>query len=187
MIFGPARSRPSCRVCLSGQPLPVVSSYRYLGVVLTPSLRWDAHVAHLVSRGHRLFAQCVSWARSEGLSVSFAHFLLATYVFPSAMYGTEFVGDCARSLAQLDLAQRRWGRHLLGWPAGTPCAAVLYELALLDSLRVATGRSLSLFGRLHTLSSGGRSPIPASVFVLSLDVSQELGPTGVFPFYIITR
>ena len=85
------------------------SSYHYLGVVLTPSLRWDAHVAHLVSRGHRLFAQCVSWARSEGLSVSFAHFLLATYVFPSAMYGKEFVGDCARSLAQLDLAQRRWG------------------------------------------------------------------------------
>ena len=39
-----------------------------------------------------------------------------------------------------------------------------------DSLRVATGRSLSLFGRLHTLSSGGRSPIPASVFVLSQHV-----------------
>ena len=41
----------------------------------------------------------------------------------------------------------------------TPCAAVLYELALPDSLRVAMGRSLS----------------------------QQLGPTGVFPFYIITR
>ena len=52
-------------------------------------------------------------------------------------------------------------------PQGTPWAAVLYELALPDSLRVATGRSLSLFVRLHTLSSGGRSPIPASVFVLS--------------------
>ena len=56
------------------RPLKAVvqsSSCRHLGVVLTPSLHWDAHVAHIVSRCHRLFAQCVSWARSEGFSVSF--------------------------------------------------------------------------------------------------------------------
>ena len=128
MIFGPGRSRPSCRVCLSGQPLPVVSSCRYLGVVLTFSLRWDAHSLTLF-----LVATASSRSASRGsvlkaLSVSFAHFLLATHVFPSTMCGTEFVGDCARSLAQLDLAQRRWGRHLLSWPAGTPCAAVLQFL-----------------------------------------------------------
>ena len=43
---------------------------------------------------------------SEGLSASFAHFLLAT----CELYGTESVGDCARSLAYLDLAEKRWGR-----------------------------------------------------------------------------
>ena len=63
MVFGPARSRPSsCSLFLSGQLLHVVSSYRYLGVVLTPSLRWDAHITHLISRGDRLFAQSTSWA-----------------------------------------------------------------------------------------------------------------------------
>ena len=68
------------------------------------------------------------------ISFCIAHFLLAT---SSAMYGREFVGDCTRSLAQLDLGQRCWGRHLLGWPAGTP------STALPDNLHVATGRSFS--------------------------------------------
>ena len=45
---------------------------------------------------------------------------------------------------QLDLAQRRWGRHLLGWASGTPCASVLYEFALPDSICLSTGRALSL-------------------------------------------
>ena len=49
MVFGPVRSRPSCSVFLSGQLLPVVSSHRYLGVVLTSSLRWDAHLAPISS------------------------------------------------------------------------------------------------------------------------------------------
>ena len=94
-------------------------------------------------------------------------FLLSTYVPPSATFGTEFVGDCNRTLAQLDPAQRRWGRHLLGWASGTPCASVLYELALPDSLRLSTGRALALFGRLHSLTAGARVPLPAAVFDLS--------------------
>ena len=76
MVFGPARSRPSCAVSLSGHLLEVVPSYRCLGVVLTPSLRWDAHVAHILARGLRLFAHSTSWARSEGLLASFSHFII---------------------------------------------------------------------------------------------------------------
>ena len=51
-------------------------------------------------------------------------------------------------------------------PQGLRAPQFCMSLPSQDSLRVATGRSLSLFGRLHTLSSGGRSPIPASVFAL---------------------
>ena len=179
MIFGPARSRPSCRVCLSGQPLPVVSSYRYLGVVLTPSLRWDAHVAHLVSRGHRLFAQCVSWARSEGLSVSFAHFLLATYVFPSAMYGTEFVGDCARSLAQLDLLKDVGDDIFSVGPQGPRapqfCMSLLCRTA--SALQRADPCPFSAVCTPFHQEDALPSQRQCSS---SLNISQELGPTGVF-------
>ena len=60
MVFGPARSSPFCAVSLSGRLLEVVPCYRYFGVVLTPSLRWDAHIAHILARGRRLFAQSSS-------------------------------------------------------------------------------------------------------------------------------
>ena len=121
MIFGPARPRPSCRVCLSGHPLPVVSSYRYLVVVLTPSLRWAAHVAHLVSRGHRLFAP------------QFCMSLLC------------------RTASALQRADP------------SPFSAVFTPSHQEDAL------------------SSQRQCSPC------LNVSQAPGPTGVFPFYVITR
>ena len=94
-----------------------------------------------------LAVTCFSRKVLRGPLPSFTHFLLTTYVLPSATFGAEFIGDGTRSLAQLDFAQRRWGRHLFGWASGTPSGSVLYELAFADSLRV---------------------PLPATVFTLSV-------------------
>ena len=162
MEFGPVRSKPSCAVSLSGHLLEVVPSCRYLGVVLTPSLRWDAHVAHILARGHRLFAQSSSWARSEGLTC----FLLALPTLHVMFFPVPLSERNSLAIALAlwrDLAQRRWGRHLLGWASGTPCASVLYELALPDSLRLSTGRAQALFDRLHSLTAGARVPLPTAV------------------------
>ena len=60
MIFGPLRRTPSCSVTSSNLELPVVRTYRYLGVILTPSLSWSAHTSHLTTRGLRFFAQSTS-------------------------------------------------------------------------------------------------------------------------------
>ena len=60
MVFGPVN------------PLPLVMEYPFLGVILTPTLSWTAHARHLVTRGNRLFAQCVAWCKTEGLSLRFA-------------------------------------------------------------------------------------------------------------------
>ena len=60
MIFGPRRNLSACNVTLGGIALPV-SEYKCLGVVLSPTLSWAAHVQHVVNRSNRLFAQCVSW------------------------------------------------------------------------------------------------------------------------------
>ena len=119
------RSSPSCSHLRSVPPRRP-SAYRYLGVVLTPTLSWCNHVDHLVGRGRRLFAQCVSWVRSEGLPVSFSLFLLSTYVIPSASFGIEFAGECPRSLARFDRALRQWGSSL-AWLAKwhTQCVGAL--------------------------------------------------------------
>ena len=79
IVFGPARSRPSCAVFLSGRLLAVVPSYRYLGVVLTPSLRPMSPTFSPVAIG--FLHKAPRWARSEGPPAS-SHFLLSTDVLP---------------------------------------------------------------------------------------------------------
>ena len=88
-------------------------------------------------------------------------------MLPSASFGIGFAGECPRSLARFDRALRQWGRHLLGWPSGTPNASVLCELGLHDGLRVSSGRALALYARLASFALGSRPPVPASVFILA--------------------
>ena len=152
----PPRHALTCEVYFQGD-LPIATS------------EWSSlpHFPGAIMRGRRLFAQCVSWVRSEGLPVSSSLFLLSTYVLPSASFGIEFAGECPRSLARFDRALRQWGRHLLGWPSGTPNASVLCELGLHDGLRVSSGRALALYARLASFALGSRPPVPASVFTLA--------------------
>ena len=88
--------------------LPVVRTYRYLGVILTPSQRWTDHVNHLTARGFGLFAQTTTWSRSEDLPVSFGSLLLSTCVLPSTTFGLEFAGESPSTLSVFDRSLRRW-------------------------------------------------------------------------------
>ena len=98
MIFGLGPAFPLCAVTLAGSSLPIVKEYTYLGVVLTSSvLAPSCATSHFT--WNRLFAQCVSWCRSDRPAIRL-----------------------------LDGAMRRWGRHLLGWRSGSPNAAVFLEL-----------------------------------------------------------
>ena len=158
MIFGPRRNLPACNVTLGGIALPVVSEYKYLGVVLSPTMSWAAHVQHVVNRGNRLFAQCVSWCRAERLPL---HMASSIFVLPSIAWGSEFLSASPTALKSLDRALRRWGWFLLGWPTGSPNVGVLVELGWPDAERISSCRLLSLFGRVTSMISG---PIPVAVF-----------------------
>ena len=160
MIFGPRRSLPACNVTLGGIA-PVVSEYKYLGVVLSPTLSWAAHVQHVVNRGNRLFAQCVSWCRAERLPLHMASSIFLVYVLPSIAWGSEFLAASPTALQSLDRALRKWGRFLLGWPSGSPNVGVLVELGWPDAERISSGRLLSLCGRVTSMING---PIPVAVF-----------------------
>ena len=63
---------------------------------------------------------------------------------------------------------RRWGRRLLGWPSGSPNAAVFLELGWPDALHLCTERLLSLFGRALSMPCGERCPLPALIFRTAL-------------------
>ena len=141
MVFGPPRGRPDCCVHLGGVPLPSVQQYRYLGIVLSPTLSWRPHVEFLCSRGDRLFHQASAWCLGEGLPLSFSSSVFVTYVLSSSSFGFEYIADDPLALQQFNLALRHWCRHLLGWPSASPVAAVHWELGISDALHLALGRA----------------------------------------------
>ena len=92
---------PICSVTLAGGPLPQVSECPYFGVTLTSSLSWVPDIRKLISRGKRLFAQCVSWCRTEHLPLALASNLFRTYVLPSVSCGAEFCSGSAPAVGRL--------------------------------------------------------------------------------------
>ena len=112
MVFGPLRGCLDCCVHLGGVPTALV----HLGVVRSPTLSWRPHVDFICSRGDRLFHQASAWCLGEGLPLSVSSSIFVTYVLCSSSFGLEIIGDDLFALQQLNLALRRWYRHLLGWP-----------------------------------------------------------------------
>ena len=106
----------------------MVLSYKYLGVLLTPTLSWTKHVQLLISRSNRLLAQCVAWCRAS---------IFRVYVLPNVSWGSEFFAHspaaqltlcwCA-NLDGLTLNTWRWDDSSPFWdaldvhsPVGPPC------------------------------------------------------------------
>ena len=188
MVLGPARSRPSCAVSLSSHLQEVIPSCRYLGVVLTPSLRRTC-------RPHSRPWPSTFCTKAPRVPDPKAYLLpsrtsYSTCVLPNATFGTEVVGDCTRTLAQ-----RRWGRHL-GWalalfgrlhsltanarvplPAAvfalsqnTPrtwahwCLSLLQHHAAGESIRFWCQAALLLSGHTPMVTSLCLSPVGSSIF-----------------------
>ena len=153
--LGPARLVPICAVTLAGVPLPQVSEFPNLGVTLTSSLTWVPHIRKLIARGNRLFAQCVSWCRSEHLPLVFASNLFHTYVLPSVLWGAEFCSGSVPAVRLLDGAIRRWSDVCWGGLAGLPSQQFTWNLAGL------TRRGSSQVGCCP--SSGASLPCPSEI------------------------
>ena len=106
-VFGPRRRVPDCHLHLGGASLPVVSSYKYPGVLLSPTLSWTKHVQLLISRGNRLLAQCVA-------PVQMASSIFRVCVLPSVSWWSEFFAHSPAGLHLLDGAISQMGSSRSG-------------------------------------------------------------------------
>ena len=63
VVFGRALAVP--QFFLADQQLPLVSSYRYLGVIFSSGSSWQPHADHLIARGNRRLGALLGWAGME--------------------------------------------------------------------------------------------------------------------------
>ena len=130
---------------LQGSAVPVVSEYRYLGVVFQSFRKWKLQTDSLLVRRTRKFHESVAWAENRHLNTGFRRSLFQAYVLPAMQHGAAFLDDA--SVRRLDKQLRQWGRRLLGWPAGAPGAAVLGELGWFPFTADVKKAQANLFGR----------------------------------------
>ena len=160
MVFGIRRGVPPYSAFLSGQELPLVSEYPYLGVILTPSLSWTAHAR-----------PCLPWqplVRSVRCLMQVRTSPAAVRVYPlhvlraaEHILGVEFLVHL-RPLCRR-LTQRYAGGAGSSWVGLQVLPSVNLELGWLDAAHISTSRLLSHFGRMHTMLAGDRCLLPALV------------------------
>ena len=138
MAFGPRRRLPDFDLHLGGVSLPVVSSYKYLGVLLTPTLSCTKHVQLLISRGNRLFAQCVAWCRAEHLPSPNGIINFPCLCSPQCLVGGQNFSHNHQQLCTSWMVQFADG--VVTFWAGLLARLVLVYFANLDGLTLNTWR-----------------------------------------------
>ena len=130
----------------------------------------------MVIRGNRLFAQCVTWCKTERLSLRFASILFTSCVLPNISWGSEFFISSPPALRVIDSALRCWGRFLLGWPSGSPVGAVLLELGWPDGSS-SLHRPVAAF----TIRTSTRHAFPWPLSLPALVFQESLMMPGSWP------
>ena len=113
---------------LGTQWLPRVSTYKYLGVIISAGGGWSHHIAHMSTKAVRKTYEIASWARTHDIALNLTLRLWAIYVYRAFIYGAALTNPSHSVLQPLDRAQRRCGRILLGFGRLAPSPVVLAEL-----------------------------------------------------------
>jgi hypothetical protein len=124
MVFNAKRGAPSPVLRWGGATLPVVSEYKYLGVVLTADCTWGKHMQHAARKATKAaFAVgCVLHNRRVGTAIR--RIVLLAVIRPIVEYASTVWDAHGAGLALLEQVQTRVLRRVLRAP-GTAADDVL--------------------------------------------------------------
>ena len=104
--------------------LPRVSSYRYLGSVLSCGGGWSANVIDLRSKCARRTKEVQAWCSQRCCPTTLADRLWRLYVQPAVLHGIGTMKLTESKMASLDIGQRQAGRTILGFLPRSPSPAI---------------------------------------------------------------
>ena len=174
MVFGPRRRLPDFDLQLGGVSLPVVSSYKYLGVLLTPTLSWTKDVQLLI-RPPLLLSVWLGAALSTSQS-KWHHQFSASMFSPMSRGGQNFSHNhqqlCTSWIVQ-------FADGVVTFWAGLPAHLVLVYFANLDVLtpeHQAMGRLLSLWGHSFSIAVVLDAHSPPLCPQCGVSIARAVGP-----------
>ena len=109
-----------------GKKLEIVSSYKYLGIIFTPKLKWTLATTTLVQQASKAFASlngCLK--RCDGLPFDMAFDLFDKMIAPILFYGSEIWGY--QDHHAIEKVQCKFLKRLLGLSQTTSSIAVYGE------------------------------------------------------------
>ena len=89
MVFSKARNPPSCSIRIHGEPLKQVSSFVYLGSLLTQDGRCDKEVRRRIGIAKTSFVALGKVLTSRTVSLSLRLRMVKCYVWSTLLYGCE--------------------------------------------------------------------------------------------------
>jgi len=124
MIFG---TQSGGKWSLAGKDIPVVDSYKYLGVIVDGLLAWKLHKERTLAKAKQSSNQVFGiLRRTDCMSARAAVQVYKALVLPVLEYGAEVWGNCEWEDAEL--LQRSVARRILGAKQSTSIAFLMGEL-----------------------------------------------------------
>ena len=128
MALGPgtlSSAAQNASFTLTGLLVPIVKTYKYLGIIFSCGGSWTPQLRHLGKRMLSKTAEIAHWCRSHNADLSVAVDLWQLYVFRSAIFGAALMDLCPSGLDLLDRMHRKAARFLCSTsPLVVQCLAI---------------------------------------------------------------
>ena len=128
MVFSKQAVKSQCK--WGEHDLPVVSSYRYLGIDFASNGAWDVHVKKVCVNGRKKVNQLHSVLANRDINVSARRLLLLAVVRPSIEYGGEIWACNKAQAASLESIVLGGAKKILGCSSRTCNEAVRGDMGL---------------------------------------------------------
>jgi hypothetical protein len=141
---------------LSGQPLPLVTEYKYLGLGITPRLLIRDLVKSRLKLGAISVHQLLPFLTSSVLPLSMRWQVVRAVILPRLLYGAEVYGmnrDLTASMQTLLNKALKGIVRIYGGPSTVPSAALWAEFRIPPICALAAGRRARAFRKCFQLKT----------------------------------
>ncbi|KAL2914825.1 hypothetical protein HK105_205567 [Polyrhizophydium stewartii] len=161
----PHDAPPAPTIFLHGLPIPIVSSYTYLGVLIDDCLTLGPWLRHKKLAILAATASLRPFLHNSTIPLSARLQIFSSAVLGVAGYCLELIGGNRSRLAPLQTPINRALRELLKLPRHTPDAAMLAELSLDSIDTLAIRARIRLFRKANSLATPLKALIaPRNIF-----------------------